>query len=124
MKWAVVVLSLVAGGVRLAAHVGSPDVYFEGMAGPYSILVVVRMPNMIPGVAEIDVRSLSDGLRSVRVTPMRIRGLGSDLEPVADAAEPSRDDPRLFRAQLWLMLRGGWKVHVVADGDRGRGELS
>jgi hypothetical protein len=99
-------------------------VYLEGMAGPYRVLVVVRMPNMIPGVAGIEVRSLSDGLRSVRVTPMRIRGLGSDLEPVADVAEPSREDPRLFRAQLWLMLRGGWKVHVVADGDRGRGELS
>jgi len=107
-----------------AAHIGSPDVYFEGSAGDYRMLVVVRMPRVIPGVAEIEVRSLSDGLRDVRVTPMRIRGLGSDLSPVADIAERVADRPGVYRAQLWLMLRGAWKVHIVANGDRGTGELS
>ena len=33
------------------AHIGSPDVYFEGKAGPYSVRVVVRVPPVIPGVA-------------------------------------------------------------------------
>jgi len=107
-----------------AAHVGSPDVYFEGLAGDYRVLVVVRMPRVIPGVAEIEVRSLSAGLQSVRVMPMRIRGLGSELSPVADVAERTAGDPDVYRAQLWLMLRGAWKVHIAADGDRGPGELS
>jgi hypothetical protein len=63
------------------------------------------------------------GVRTVRVTPMRIRGLGSDLQPVADIARASSDQPDVYRAQLWLMLRGAWKVRIVADGDRGAGEL-
>jgi hypothetical protein len=107
-----------------SAHIGSPDVYYEGSAGEYRMLVVVRMPRVIPGVAEIDVRSLSPGLRVVRVTPMRIRGLGSDLAPVPDVAERVAGDPNVYRAQLWLMQRGAWKMHISADGDRGPAELS
>ena len=106
-----------------SAHIGSPDVFLEGNAGDYRVLVVVRMPRVIPGIAEIEVRPLSMGVRTVRVTPMRIRGLGSDLQPVADIAQRSTDRPDVYRAQLWLMLRGAWKVRIVADGDRGTGEL-
>ena len=34
------------GAIALVAmaHVGSPDVYFTGKAGPYSVMVVVRPP--------------------------------------------------------------------------------
>ena len=88
-------LVLLLGVAQAAeAHVGSPDVYVEGNAGAYRMLVVVRMPQVIPGVAEVEVRVLSPGVRTVRVTPMRIRGFGSDLAPVADVAEP-------LRSMLW-----------------------
>jgi hypothetical protein len=121
---AVAVVALVlASAAPAVAHFGSPDVFLEGNAGEYRVLVVVRMPRVIPGVAEIEVRPLSTGVRSVRVTPMRIRGLGSDLQPAADIAQPASDRPGVYRAQLWLMLRGAWKVRIVADGDRGTGEL-
>jgi len=40
------------------AHVGSPDIYAEGAAGPYRLLVTVRPPLVIPGVAEIEVRTV------------------------------------------------------------------
>jgi hypothetical protein len=39
------------------AHVGSPDVIVEGAAGPHPIRVVVRMPGVIPGQAEVTVRT-------------------------------------------------------------------
>ena len=48
---------LLAAALPLGAHVGSPDVFFEGSAGPYRLFVTVRMPQVIPGVAEIEVRS-------------------------------------------------------------------
>src|SRR5262249_62283204 len=41
------------------AHVGSPDTWFEGTAGPYRVRVVVRAPGVVPGLAEIAVRVLS-----------------------------------------------------------------
>jgi hypothetical protein len=37
-------LGAAAGMVLLAAHVGSPNVFYEGNAGPYPVRVVVRPP--------------------------------------------------------------------------------
>ncbi len=39
------------------AHIGSKDVYEEVNAGPYKLFVTIRTPNVIPGVATIEVRS-------------------------------------------------------------------
>ena len=41
------------------AHVGSPDVYFEGAAGPYRLLVTINPPAMVPGIAQVEVRVTS-----------------------------------------------------------------
>ncbi len=51
---AVAVIALIA-----SAHVGSPDTYFEGSAGPYPVRVIVRTPGVVPGLAQITVRLLS-----------------------------------------------------------------
>jgi hypothetical protein len=42
--------------VVTSAHVGSPNVFFDGMAGAYAVRVIVRPPQVIPGLAEITVR--------------------------------------------------------------------
>jgi len=115
---------LAAGSQPLRAHVGSPDVYFEGAAGPYRLLVVVRMPRVIPGIADIELRSPSEELRSLRVTPVLLRGPGSELSPAPDTAQRAVDERGLFRAQLWLMQRGAWKLTIAADGALGPGELA
>ena len=50
-------LSGVAGlAVLCSAHVGSPDVWYEGAAGPYRVVVYVRLPGVIPGIADINVQ--------------------------------------------------------------------
>jgi len=120
----VAVLLCLAAPLTADAHIGSPDVFFEGAAGGYRLFVVVRMPQVIPGVADIEVRALSPGVRSIAVTSMRIRGIGSELAPVADVAERVDGDPETYRAQLWLMQRGAWKMRIRADGDQGGGELA
>ena len=33
------------------AHVGSPDTFFGGKAGPYDVRISVRLPGVIPGRA-------------------------------------------------------------------------
>ena len=38
------------------AHVGSPDTFFGGKAGPYDVRVSVRLPGVIPGRAQVTVR--------------------------------------------------------------------
>ena len=33
------------------AHIGSPNVFFDGMAGPYSVRVILRPPAVLPGLS-------------------------------------------------------------------------
>src|SRR6516165_5011862 len=56
------------------AHVGSPDVYFEGAAGPYHLLVTIKPPAMVPGVAEVQVCVTSGAVGSIRVAPVYVNG--------------------------------------------------
>jgi hypothetical protein len=110
--------------LSLGAHVGSPDVFYEGLAGPYHLFVTVRVPQVIPGVAEIEVRSESKDVHSIQVVPLRLTGQGSNVAPVPDLAQQSKDDPQFFTGSLWLMETGALQVRVMVDGDRGKGELS
>ena len=57
MRVAVVSCVVLLVSASAHAHVGSPDVYAEGQAGPYKLSVVVRPPLVIPGVADIEVRA-------------------------------------------------------------------
>jgi hypothetical protein len=110
--------------LTVSAHVGSPDVYFEGDAGPYRLYVTVRVPQVIPGIAEIEVRSASADVQKIEIVPMRLSGAGSNLPPTSDVAERSTQDPQFFTGKLWLMEFGALKVRVNAEGSKGKGELS
>lgn len=119
------VLAIVlAGALSMRAHVGSPDVYCEGDAGPYHLFVTVRLPQVIPGVAEIQIRAATKEVHSVEIVPMRLSGAGSNLPPIPDVTEQSKQDPQFFTGSLWLMEDGALKVRVSVDGAKGKGELA
>jgi len=107
-----------------SAHVGSPDFYYDGYAGPYHLLVTVRPPAVIPGIAEIQIRVISTQLSRVEILPMRLVGQGAKLAPTPDVAERSGSDPQLFTGKLWLMSRGSWKVQINVEGPQGKGEAA
>jgi hypothetical protein len=107
-----------------AAHIGSPDVFLEGQAGPYRLLVTIRPPTVIPGVADVEVLTTSDDVRDVRIVPLPLTGVGAQFAPVPDRAQQSREDAKLFTGHLWLMGAGAWQVRVTVHGDRGDGTLS
>jgi hypothetical protein len=106
------------------AHIGSPDVFCEGNAGPYHLFVTIRVPLVIPGVAEIQVRTESPDIRTVQVVPLRLTGPGSNFPPTPDLATSSKDDPQFFTASLWMMEWGALQVRILVDGAQGKGELS
>ena len=108
----------------LAAHIGSPDVFFQGDAGPYHLVVSIRTPQMIPGVAEIQIRSSTPGVKQIKIVPLYIVGEGSKYPPPPDVLRPSKDDPQFFSGKLWLMASGSWQVRVEADGDAGSGTIA
>jgi hypothetical protein len=109
--------------VSLAAHVGSPDIYYDGHAGPYHLLVTIRPPAVIPGVAEIQIRSLSSDVQQIEILPLRMVGLAAKLAPRPDVARRSSVDSQLFIGSLWIMARGSWKVQVDVEGAQGKAEL-
>ena len=106
------------------AHVGSPDVFYEGQAGLYHLLVTIRAPSVIPGVAEIEVRSAANDVEVVHIVPTPLTGPGAKFAPVPDLALRSKDDPQFFTGSLWMMTSGSWQVRVTAEGAKGKGELS
>ncbi len=105
------------------AHVGSPDVYYDGHAGPYHLLVTVRPSPVVPGVAEIQVRSAANDISEIKIRPMRLVGPGANLAPKPDLAQRSSADPQLFTGNLWIMDRGSWQVQIQIDGEHGKAEL-
>src|SRR6202034_2054435 len=106
------------------AHVGSPDVYFQGLAGPYHLTVTIRPPAMIPGVASVEIRSSDPGVSSIRVVPLYIVGAGAKYPPPPDALTQSKEDPQFFSGKIWLMESGSWQVRVQVNGSQGAGELA
>lgn len=105
-------------------HVGSPDVFIEGLAGPYRLFVTVRPPVAIPGVADVEVLTTSDDVREVHIVPTPLTGDGARFAPVPDRAVRSPEDPKRYTGHLWLMSAGAWQVRVIINGDRGEGALA
>lgn len=106
------------------AHVGSPDVFYEGDAGPYHLFVTVRVPQVVPGVAEVEIRSQSNDVTQVQIVALRLAGAGAAYPPTAEMTKRSKQDPQFFTGSLWLMEFGSLQVRVQVDGAHGKGELS
>lgn len=126
--WILIALAL-AYPASVLAHVGSPDVYADGNAGPYRLFVTVRPPLVIPGVAEIEVRadpaSANGALVSgIEIAPIPLTGEASLHPPVADAMKQSGQDKQFFTGALWIMASGSWQVRFTVKGSQGQGVLS
>jgi hypothetical protein len=110
--------------VPCRAHLNSPDVYFQGAAGPYHLIVTVRTPQMIPGVATVEIVSATPGISKITIVPLYMVGEGSKYPPLGDALTPSKDDPQYFSGKIWLMGSGSWQIRIQVDGAQGPGELA
>jgi hypothetical protein len=122
VKRAYLLLLLCVGLAK--AHVGSPDVFYEGKAGPYAAMVTIRPPAVIPGIAEVEIRIPADGVREVRVVPLPLTGVGSEHPPTPDVAKRDVGDPHFFTSSVWLMAFGSYQVRIEIDGEQGTGKLS
>ncbi len=116
-------LFALAGIVALcSAHVGSPDVYYEGSAGPYHVLVVVRMPGVVPGVAQIAVRVSGAGAASDRVE-VGVNHFDTQTAPPLEDAARDASDPGSYLGKLWVMAAGSNAVTVQIMGHAGTGTV-
>ncbi|HJZ72959.1 MAG TPA: hypothetical protein VKE51_14540 [Vicinamibacterales bacterium] len=115
---------LLAWPAVAAAHVGSPDVFLDAQAGPYRVLITVRPPHAIPGVADVEVQSPANELSRVQIVPLPLTGPGAQFAPTADLAVRAANIPSLFTGHLWMMTAGSWQVRVTVHGNRGDGTIS
>ncbi|GAA3750348.1 hypothetical protein [Terriglobus aquaticus] len=106
------------------AHVGNKDVFQEVQAGPYRLFVTVRPPNVIPGVATVEVRSSGPEVKGISITPVPMVGEASKHPPTSDAMARSPQDPAFFSGSLWLMAPGSWKVQFAVTGAAGTASTS
>src|SRR5512132_345005 len=103
-----------------SAHVGSPDAWYEGNAGPYHVLVQVVTPSVVPGVATVFARVAGPGVEQVSVQANRFDALAA--APPPEVAEPVAGDQGLYSAPLWIMAGGSNSVTVNVQGALGRGK--
>lgn len=106
------------------AHVGSPDVYYQGEAGPYHLLITVRPPAMVPGIAQVEVQSTSGSVGKISIVPVYLTGLESGSPPASDSMKPVRGDPRSFTGKVWLMASGSWEIRMDVEGTQGKAQLA
>jgi hypothetical protein len=118
-RWLLAVCLL---SITAEAHVGSPDIFYEGAAGPYRVTVSIRPPDVVPGTAQISVRTEGAKASHVTLQPIPFEQ-GSVGAPRPDDAVRSSEDPQEFHGQLWLMEFGSYSVKVGIDGDAGSGSL-
>jgi hypothetical protein len=107
---------------RVGAHIGSPDVFFDGMAGSYPVAITIRMPGVVPGQAEIIVQVRSEEAVAVSFAPISSQTAVSNTPP-AEAAQPVQGETNLFSGQLWLMTVGAYSIDVRVRGKSGEGSV-
>jgi hypothetical protein len=107
------------------AHVGSPDTFFGGKAGPYDVRVSVRLPGVIPGRAQVAVRVA--GVTDPASHHVTVRAgqwnVGLKGAPPPETAAPVPGDPALYASELWFMTASSYQLAVAVDGPAGKGEV-
>jgi len=113
------VATLAAIVLVCSAHVGSPDAWFEGSAGPYHITVQIVTPGVVPGVATVFTRVDGPGVEQVTVQANRFDALAG--APPPEIAAPVENNPGMYSVPLWIMSGGSNSVVVAVRGSRGEG---
>lgn len=105
------------------AHVGSPNVFFEGTAGPYSVRIFIRPPEVLPGPVQIHLRTGDNSLddASLQILPWSLRN-----SPDSDwtSMEPLAGEPGSFSGMIWLAQDGSYTARMLLRGPKGKGLLN
>lgn len=104
-----------------SAHVGSPDTWFEGNAGPYHLTVQVQTAGVVPGVATVFVRAPGEHLDRVTIQANKFDATGG--APPPEIASPVAGDAGAYTGKLWMMTGGSNSVTVYASGEKGSGKI-
>jgi len=117
-------LSLLLGCVLTAsAHVGSPNVFFDGKAGAYAISAIVRPPKALPGAAQVSVKVRDAGIQSLSLLPILWQA-GSERSPEPVLTRPLVAETNSWVGEAWLLRPGSYTIRIGIEGPLGKGEAN
>ena len=96
----------------LHADIGHNNVVFEGKAGDIPIRVFVKLPGVVPGLADISIKVLADDIQKVTVQPNKKDKDRKSKSPPPDIANPIKGEKNIFSSQLWLMDYGSYSLDI------------
>ncbi|GAL86228.1 hypothetical protein MYP_3457 [Sporocytophaga myxococcoides] len=102
------------------AHLGSPDIIYQGNAGPYPVLITIQPPDVVPGIAKVLVDAGSEKISRIKIQPIYYQ-YGSSGAPKEDAIRKVDGTDHLFEGSLWLMTFGSSSVKISIEGIKGIG---
>lgn len=113
---------LLLAGIALlcSAHIGSPDAWYNGPAGPYQVLVHVKAPPVVPGIAIISIKP-AESVDTITAFVNKYDAVTGSPPP--DIATAVVNNPGWFRTELWVMDPGSNSVTVSLRGAKGAGKV-
>ena len=123
LRWAARLALWLALAPLARAHVGSPNVFFEGSAGPYPAYAVIRPPAALPGAAQVSVSLGASRIHGVSVLPV-MWPAGQPGSPESVAAQPVPGATNLWSAEVWLLRPGSYLFRFEIEGPQGLGQAT
>jgi len=114
----VVLLATIA--LVCSAHIGSPDAWYSGPAGPYQVVVHVKAPAVVPGIAVVSIKPES-AVDTITAFVNKYDAVAGGPPP--DVATPVANNPGWYRTELWVMDPGSNSVTVSLRGAKGAGTV-
>ena len=107
----------------LSADIGHLNYIYEGEAFNNPIRVIVKAPGVVPGVADIVIKSYDTVFDAIYVTPIVWRGHTNNLViydgPQGPQGAPPPDlmtlvdgEKNTYQAELWLMDFGSYNINI------------
>ncbi|HEY1172069.1 MAG TPA: hypothetical protein VGH19_11915 [Verrucomicrobiae bacterium] len=105
-----------------SAHVGSPNLFYEGTAAGVPVRVIIKPPGVIPGLAEVTVRTEGASVQKVTMTPVYWE-TGKKGSPAPEDVPLVRGETNLYSSGVWFMKLGAYSMHIGIETANGKGEV-
>ena len=105
----------------VCSDIGHYNVTYEGQAFNKTIRALIKPPGVIPGIANITIKTFGQSIDSIKIKPIKWHGaissaphlvIGPQGSPPADLMHQIDDNKKFFMGELWLMDFGAYNIKV------------
>ncbi len=104
----------------LNADIGHSNYIYEGKAFNKPVRVIIKAPGVVPGLADIVVKTFDNSMDKISVTPIAWKEkndwdtitTGPQGAPPPDLMIPIQGEKNTYQAELWLMDFGAYNIQI------------